>query len=81
MAGDYRLSPARPAQAGAAASSRSKANDEVIAALQGVFEQFDVDAAVTGFTRGPTVTRYEVELGHGVKVERITQLSATSRTR
>jgi S-DNA-T family DNA segregation ATPase FtsK/SpoIIIE len=75
MAGDYKLPPPNLLRAGTAAKTRSKANDEVIAALQGVFEQFDVDAAVTGFTRGPTVTRYEVELGHGVKVERITQLS------
>jgi S-DNA-T family DNA segregation ATPase FtsK/SpoIIIE len=75
LAGNYKLPPANMLKTGAAAKTRSKANDEVIAALQGVFEQFDVDAAVTGFTRGPTVTRYEVELGHGVKVERITQLS------
>jgi S-DNA-T family DNA segregation ATPase FtsK/SpoIIIE len=67
--------PARLLRPGAAGKSRSKANDLVIEALQTVFEQFDVDAAVTGFTRGPTVTRYEVELGPGVKVERITQLS------
>jgi S-DNA-T family DNA segregation ATPase FtsK/SpoIIIE len=75
LAGDYKLPPANLLKAGGAPKTRSKANDDVIAALTGVFDQFDVDAAVTGFTRGPTVTRYEVELGHGVKVERITQLS------
>ena len=60
---------------GAPHKTRSAANDRVVESLTQVFEQFDIDAAVTGFTRGPTVTRYEVELGHGTKVERVTALS------
>ena len=60
---------------GPASKSKSKANDTVVAALTEVFKQFEIDAEVTGFMRGPTVTRYEVELGNAVKVERITALA------
>ncbi|HEY1094929.1 MAG TPA: DNA translocase FtsK 4TM domain-containing protein [Glycomyces sp.] len=73
--GEYRRPSLKILGTGPAAKARSKANDTVIAALQEVFAQFQVDAAVTGFTRGPTVTRYEVELGPAVKVERIIQLA------
>ena len=71
----YELPPAELLRGGPAAKGKSKANETVVAALKQVFEQFDVDAQVTGFMRGPTVTRYEIELGNGVKVEAISALS------
>jgi S-DNA-T family DNA segregation ATPase FtsK/SpoIIIE len=71
----YSLPPQDLLRTGPAAKAKSKANDTVVAALTEVFAQFEIDAQVTGFMRGPTVTRYEVELGNAVKVERITALA------
>ncbi|MEQ3554048.1 DNA translocase FtsK 4TM domain-containing protein [Pseudonocardia nematodicida] len=71
---EYVLPPADTLESGPPPKSRSSANDAMIEAITGVLDQFNIDAQVTGFTRGPTVTRYEIELGPAVKVEKITQL-------
>lgn len=60
---------------GAPHKTRSAANDAVVEALTNVLAEFKVDAQVTGFSRGPTVTRYELTLGPGVKVGAIENLS------
>ena len=71
----YLLPPSDLLPSGPVPKTRSSANDAMIERITGVLDQFSIDAQVTGFTRGPTVTRYEIELGPAVKVEKITQLT------
>jgi S-DNA-T family DNA segregation ATPase FtsK/SpoIIIE len=73
--GPYTLPSMDMLSAGSVAKVASADNDKVVAAITEVFHQFEVKATVVGFTRGPSVTRYEIELGPGVKVERVTQLT------
>ncbi|WP_246283969.1 DNA translocase FtsK [Nocardioides perillae] len=77
LSGDiaYTLPANEVLKPGSVHKTRSKASDAVVERLTQVLDEFGIDAQVTGYTRGPTVTRYEVELGPAVKVEKVTALS------
>ncbi|WP_219465454.1 DNA translocase FtsK [Nonomuraea rhizosphaerae] len=75
QAGPYSLPDLQFLKPGSAPKPQTKANTVVVNALTSVLEQFTIDAQVIGFTRGPTVTRYEIELGPAVKVEKVTALT------
>lgn len=72
----YRLPPLELLnRAGLRNSLSRKSVNESISILEKTLSDFGVDAAVTRVTRGPTVTRFEVELGSGVKVNRLLNLN------
>ncbi len=77
LSGDvvYELPDPAILKPGSVPKARTAASDSVVKSLTDVLRQFEIDAQVTGYTRGPTVTRYEVELGKAVKVEKVTALS------
>ncbi len=52
----------------------SRTIDAQTRALQETFDQFGINATVARSSRGPTVTRFEVELGPGVKVNKVANL-------
>ncbi|MBV6457555.1 MAG: hypothetical protein HONBIEJF_00668 [Fimbriimonadaceae bacterium] len=60
--------PARPKRS----PEEMRQNIEI---LEGTLEQFNIDANVVEIATGPTITRYEIQLGPGIRVARITALA------
>jgi DNA segregation ATPase FtsK/SpoIIIE, S-DNA-T family len=73
-ASGYRLPPLDILDASGSQEVSRRAIEETVAILERTLQQFLVDARVTGYTAGPTVTRYEIELGPAVKVNRVVGL-------
>jgi len=71
----YRMPPMELLATGDEREVSGRSIQETTRILEATLDEFKVDAAVTGHTSGPTVTRFEVELGPGVKVNSVLSLS------
>ncbi len=73
---DYKLPPLSMFEAGPPASEVSKKDlNESIGILQTTLADFDIEAKVNRVIKGPTVTRFELTLGSGIKVSKVSGLS------
>jgi S-DNA-T family DNA segregation ATPase FtsK/SpoIIIE len=72
---NYKLPPLELLARGDQREISARSIEDTTTILESTLEQFQVDASVTGYTAGPTVTRFEIELGSGVKVNRVLSLS------
>ena len=73
---DYEFPPISLLRSGGAAAI--DARDEIAvnrSRLEGAIRSFGINASIVGVTRGPTVTRYDIELEQGVKLARVTNLA------
>ena len=73
--GSWKLPPAETLKRGNDRQVDRRVVEEGGAVLESTLREFGVDAHLVGMTVGPTVTRYELELAPGVKVNRVTGLS------
>ena len=73
--GTWKLPPPTTLTLSGGAKADKKLVEEGGRVLEGALHEHGVDAHLVGMTIGPTVTRYELELAPGVKVNRITSLA------
>ncbi|HYV58433.1 MAG TPA: DNA translocase FtsK 4TM domain-containing protein [Acidimicrobiia bacterium] len=73
--GSWKLPPANVLKRGTKQEIDRRFVEEGGKVLEATLAEFGVVAKLSGMTVGPTVTRYELELGSGVKVNRVTGLS------
>jgi S-DNA-T family DNA segregation ATPase FtsK/SpoIIIE len=71
----YRLPPLSLLDEGTGGEINKRALEDTARQLEETLVQHGVDASLTKIVPGPTVTRYEIELAPGVKVNRVSSLA------